>query len=77
MFLSKKVEKNLIMQLMAFHGPQHLGHYSMPEDCNAHKHASRQQAFQCIVHQFKESGDIKGRLKKDVILRAGDFFILD
>ena len=68
---------NLIMQLMAFHRPHRLGRYSMPKDCNAHKHAPGQKAFQCIFDQFWDSRGIKGRLKTDIILRVGDFIILD
>ena len=53
------------MQLMAFHEPQRLRHYSLLEDCNAHKHAPRQEAFQCVVNQIEERGgiNIKGKLK--------------
>ena len=36
-----------MMQLMAFHGLQCLGRYTMPKNCNPHKHASGQEAFQC------------------------------
>ena len=48
----KKEKENLIMQPMAFNRPQHLGRYAMPKNCNAHKHAPRQKAFQGVVNQF-------------------------
>ena len=70
-----KEEENLIMQLMAFYGPQRLRRYSTPKDCNTHNYAIRNEAFQCIVNQFKQNGGIEGNLKTEVILQAGDFII--
>ena len=55
----KKEEENLIIQLMAFHGPQRLGRYSHANSCNAHKNAPRQgisMRFNALLTNLKTVG---------------------